>query len=291
MSTVSLVKANGSSNEDIKQAIISSLNLIDFKFNENVKRIVIKPNMCYYYHPSTGEVTDPAFISALIDVLKEKYACPEIFIVESDASAMKCQYAFRMFGYDKIAKEQGVNLINLCQEKSNQTEISINGCSLKFGVPELLVTCDLLINVPKIKYMKAVKITCALKNIFGCNAVQKKSSYHKFLDEAIVGINKLVKTNLVLVDGLMVNGKNTKQLNLVMAGEDLVAVDSASSRLLGLNPSSIRHLTLASKEGLGSLKFNALGDFAYFQRNFPKKTIGDKLFEYGASMYLRTIHR
>lgn len=47
--------------------------------------IVIKPNLCYYYHPSTGEVTDPRFIGVLIDVLRNIFPSnPEIHIVESE---------------------------------------------------------------------------------------------------------------------------------------------------------------------------------------------------------------
>ncbi len=81
-----------------------------------------------------------------------------------------------------------------------------------------------------------VKMTCALKNIFGCNAVLRKSVYHKMLSEAIVGLNKIMRTSLVVIDGLVVNGKYTKQLNLVMASENVVAADVAASWLLGLNP-------------------------------------------------------
>ena len=42
---------------------------------------------------------------------------------------------------------------------------------------------DLKINVCKIKYsLESIKITCALKNVFGCNPYPKKFKYHsKFL--------------------------------------------------------------------------------------------------------------
>ena len=273
MSSVSFVHASNSIDESVRVAIEKSISLINFNFNRTIRQIAIKPNMCYYYHPSTGEVTDPRFVGILIDVLRQNIASdPEISIVESDASALKCKYAFKMFKYDKLAEEKGVKLINLCQEKSKQMEVEINGHPLKFSIPELLLNCDLLVNVPKIKYMPSVSLTCALKNIFGCNAVQKKSVYHVALSEAVVGINKLIKTGLVVVDGLVVNGRTTKRLNLVMASEDPVAVDAAASKLMGLNPKSVKQLSLASKEKIGTIDFTPFGDFSYFQQNFPKKT-------------------
>lgn len=292
MHPVSFVRANDSIIAGIKEAVEKSIKLVNFNFNNKVNRIVIKPNMCYYYHPSTGEVTDPKFVSALIDVLRENFASnPEISVVESDATAMKCKYVFKMLGYDKLAEEKKVGLANLSEEKTKQMDIEINGHSLTFSIAEMLLDCDLLVNVPKIKYMPGPKITCALKNIFGCNAYYKKSIYHTALSEAIVGINKLVRTNLVVVDGLIVNGKNTKHLNLVMASEDPVSVDAAASKLLGINPESVEQIVLASKEHIGTSKFSPVGDFAFFQKNFPRKRFGDKVLEVASSAYLKLFHK
>ena len=44
----------------------------------------------------------------------------DIAIVESDASAMRCKYAFSMLGYEKLAKEKNVRLVNLSEDESRQ---------------------------------------------------------------------------------------------------------------------------------------------------------------------------
>ena len=292
MHSVSFVRANGSTDADIKDAIEKSILLVNFNFKQKINRIVIKPNMCYYHHPSTGEVTDPGFVSTLIDVLRENFTSnPEISIVESDATAMKCKYAFKMFKYDKLAEEKHVRLVNLSEEKTKQIDVRIDSHSFKFSIPEMLLDCDLLVNVPKIKYMKRPKITCALKNIFGCIAYHRKSVYHKDLNEAIVAINKLVRTGLVVVDGIIVNGKHTKRLNLVMASEDPVSVDAAAAKMLGINPKSVRQIVLAEKEHIGGLKFIPVGDFSYFQQIFPKKGFTDSVYKAASSGYLQLFHR
>jgi uncharacterized protein (DUF362 family) len=156
-------------------------------------------------------------------------------------------------------------------------------------VPELFYNADLVVNVPKPKYMMDVKITCALKNIFGCNAYPRKFVYHRALNEAIVAINKLIKTDLVVVDGLVVSGKYTKKLNLVMSSTDPVALDAAASRIMGINPKSVKQIVLASREGLGSLDFSPIGDFSYAERNFPKKKLKDNFREAIASEYIRVM--
>jgi uncharacterized protein (DUF362 family) len=281
------VRAQGCEPTALKQAIKKSLDLVNFSFDRKAEKIVIKPNMCYYYHPSTGEVTDPQFVSALIDVFRENFAkTSEILVVESDATAMKCKHVFRMLEYDKMAEEKGIKLVNLTQEKNRIINTNIGRKQFSFNIPELFHEADLVVNVPKPKYMNPIKITCALKNFFGCNAYPKKSVYHEVLEEAVAFINKQIKTNLVVVDGLVVNGAYSKRLNMILASENPVATDAAVSKLMGIDPSSVKQIVLASKEGIGTSHFTSIGDFSYFTKKFPKKSLKNKLREKGASAFL-----
>lgn len=291
LSLVSFVHVAEDGYETLKESINKSLNLINFDFGRKARKIVIKPNMCYYYHPSTGEVTDPYFVGVLIDVLREHFAGPsEIFVVESDASAMKCKYVFRMLGYDRLAEDKDVDLVNLSESESRAVDVEVNNAKFKFNVPELFYEVDLVVNVPKPKYMSDVKITCALKNMFGCNAYPRKYIYHRALNEATVGINKLIKTDLVVLDGLVVSGRYAKKLNLVMSSKDPVALDAAASKIMGIDPKSVRQIVLASKEGLGSLNFSTIGDYPYAMKEFPRKGFKDNARETIASLYLQVMH-
>ncbi|MCW4016287.1 MAG: DUF362 domain-containing protein [Candidatus Bathyarchaeota archaeon] len=288
MSTVSFVRTENCNPDTLKAAIKESLDLIGFNFNRNADKIVIKPNMCYYYHPSTGEVTDPLFVAALIDVFRENFArTSEIFVVESDASAMKCKHAFKMLEYDKMAKEKDVNLVNLTEKKCRIIDARIGRSLFTFHIPELFYEADLVVNVPKLKYMHGVKITCALKNFYGCNAYPQKFKYHKVLDEAIVFINKQIKTDLVVVDGLVAHGKYAKQLNLVMSCDNPLVADIAASKLMGISTRSVKQITVASRDGVWDSTFSPVGDFSYFKQAFPKKVLKDDLRAMAASAYLR----
>lgn len=272
-----------------KKAIEKSLRLIQFNFKVDSKKVVIKPNLCYYYDYSTGETTDPKFVSALIDVLRDHLTSdPDIFVVESDASAMKCKHAFKMLGYEKMAKEKGIILINLSEEENKNLEVRIRDKYFRFQIPQIIQESDLLMNVPKIKYQLGVKITCALKNIYGCNAYQKKYVYHKALSEAIVGINKLIRSNLIVVDGIIGAGTRTKKLGLVMASEDPVAIDAAASKILGFNPKSVKHVAQAANEGVGSMQFVQKGEsLASIKNLFPRRKINDIIRGFLASAYVR----
>jgi len=265
--------------------------LIQFHFDVKVNKIVIKPNLCYYWDSSTGETTDQKLVGALIDCIRENTnENVDISIVESDASAMRCKYAFRMLGYEKMAGNKKVKLVNLTNDSVQNMNVTVRNRGFRLSLPCCIAEADLFINVPKMKYMAGTKFSGALKNIFGCNPYPKKYRYHKWLDEVIVGLNKIMKPDLCLMDGLVVRGTHPQKLGLLMASTDPVALDVSAARIVGINPHSIRHILMASTEGIGSLKCVNVGeDLSEFARLFPKKDAKDKTWELISKLYMRLL--
>lgn len=263
-----------------KQAISQSLKLIDYSFDKNLKRVVIKPNLCYYWDCTTGQTTEPQFVSALIDLIREQ-ANPqvEIAIVESDASAMRCKYAFRMLGFEKLAQEKNVRLVNLSEGNCDAVEVACNGQTYNFLVPRIIKDADLRVNIAHIKYtVDPIKLTCALKNIYGCNPVPKKFKYHSDLGNVIVALNKAMRFNLCLINNNIATGIQPRKMALTMASRDPVAIDSAAARIAWLNPNKIEYLKVAEKEGLGRRVFVAKGEsLDSFRAMYPKETFNWKL--------------
>jgi uncharacterized protein (DUF362 family) len=146
-------------------------------------------------------------------------------------------------------------------------------------VPRTIRNADLKINVPKIKYsIEKIKITCALKNVFGCNPHRKKYHYHPILDETIVALNKAMRFDICVIDGNIVSGIAPRRLGLVMASKDLVAIDAAAAKIAGVNPRTIKYLQLAKKEGLGNTSFVTKGTpLQYFKDRYPRKAAMKKI--------------
>jgi uncharacterized protein (DUF362 family) len=277
MSLVSSVRIR---KEAVEEAILESLNLIGYSFPKDVKNIVIKPNLCYYWDYTTGQTTDPKFTAALINVIREKISSnTNISIIESDASAMKCKHAFKMLSYEKLAQDYNVRLVNISEDTCTPTKVSVGHQSFTLMFPDTIKNADLRINIPKIKYaMEPIKITCALKNIFGCNPYPKKFRYHSKLGEAIVALNKAMKFDLCIVDGNIVSGIQPRKLGLVMASKDPVATDTAAAIIAGVDPRTISYLQLARNEGLGKDLFVPKGEpITYFRDRYPRKNANKKL--------------
>jgi len=285
---VSFVKLE--SQNQLREAILNSLDLIYFNFPRNLENVVIKPNMCYYWDYSTGQTTDPRFVGALIDAIRSKTSPDvKISIVESDASAMRCKYVFRMLGYEQLAKNHNVRLVNLSEDFLETVQVKAGKQSFKLPVAKTILQADLKINMPKIKYtMDPIKLTCALKNIFGCIPFPRKSRYHPRLGEAIVAANKAMRFDLCVVDGNIVSGIQPRRLGFMMSSRDPVAIDAAAAKIAGLNPRSIKYLQLAQQEGLGTTHYVEKGlPLNCFGKRYPRKNLQKKFMGTAYKVVLR----
>lgn len=273
--TVSLVKADDTRGE-LKGPITQALDLIDFEVPGNVKSVVIKPNLCYYWDWSTGYTTDPRVVGALIDLIRERCGdSVEIKIAEADASAMRTRYAFPVLGYENLAREKDVGLVNLSKDVLEERTVKIGGRAISVKIPKLLLNCDLFVNVPKLKVMRATTITCAMKNIFGCIGEPRKIAYHTMLDQTIVGMNRLLRPQLTIVDGLIALGSHPVKLGLLLAGTDTFSVDWVASQIMGYTPSDVGCLKLAMREKVGNKEGIAVKGESVkeFRKIFPKPGI------------------
>ena len=89
----------------------------------------------------------------------------------------------------------------------------------------------------------------------------------------IVAANKIVKSHLVVIDGLIVRGSCPKKLGAIMAGDNVVSADYVAAKAMGFNPMKVPYLNLAAKEQLGEVSRIVLLEdgitLAEIKRDFP----------------------
>lgn len=238
---------------DIGKAVAKAFEVLNFNFNEKIKHIVIKPNMCYYWDYSTGETTDPRMVSAVIDFIRDCLGKDvSVIVAEADASAMKTKYAFKALGYEKLSRMKHVSLVNLSHGDIVDAKVKVGDEEFVLPINTLLLNADLVINMPKIKTHEVVGFTCALKNMFGAIAKPRKYAYHKRLSHVIVAANKIMRSDVTIVDGIIARGSCPRKLGVIIAGDNPLATDFVAAEIAGFNPRRIRYLKMAEKEGIGS---------------------------------------
>ena len=100
------------------------------------------------------------------------------------------------------------------------------------------------------------QVTLSLKNLMGVIVDKRGVVMHENLDEKIVDLASIFKPALNVVDGIIgsemdeVVGRPI-QSKVIIAGNDMVSVDSVASAVMGLNPTMVRHVQLAEEKGLG----------------------------------------
>jgi uncharacterized protein (DUF362 family) len=215
--------------------------------------IGIKPNLVVAKPSTSGATTSPALVGGIIEYLKAK-GRNNIVILESSWIGERTSRAFEVCGYNELALKYGVQLIDL--QRDSCTAHQAGG--MEIAVCDAVTRLDYLINVPVLKGHCQTKITCALKNLKGCIPNSEKRRFHTMgLHKPIAYLNKIIRTDLVIVDGIMGDldfeeGGNPVQMDMVLAGRDPVLVDSYVAGLLGYAPEEIGYLRIAESIGVGS---------------------------------------
>ncbi|MFB3786171.1 MAG: DUF362 domain-containing protein [bacterium] len=146
-----------------------------------------------------------------------------------------------------------------------------------YWIHEAILDADVLINVPVMK-IHTPNITVCLKNYIGTAAGAKYGTYkgmggpepgdptlhldwpdYNSVEREIVDLASISPSNYCLVDALVCKERAKTasdpavRRNMVIAGPDMVAVDTICARLMGLNPDDVAHLYDAAREGLGTM--------------------------------------
>lgn len=201
----------------------------------------------------------------------------KVIVGESNGIRYSCDEAFERTGIKKATTTAGGEVLNFSNDQL--IEIKTNGLYLKkIKLSKTLLEADVLITVPVIKTHEMTTLSCALKNQFGCIPDKNRILYHHHLNEVIVDINKVLNPKLVITDGLICMEGNgpirgpTRKIGCLIASNNVLANDViVSSKIMGVDPKTIKHLVLAAKEKLGPIdieQIERIGSFDFAHRNF-----------------------
>ena len=253
---LNILKIDTQSAKDIKERLWMLLDKYeDLLSSSNTGRILIKPNLNANMNALTGNTTDLRLIAAVIEYLKDR-GYKNIIIGEGTNSGYYRNNisVISRLKVDALAEYYGVRVVDL--NHSEQVEIGFED-GVKAGIAKEVVEADLLINMPKLKTHFEVGMSVCLKNLMGCLVGQaNKKKTHKSLAENILNINKHIKPNLHIVDGLIAmeglgptRGK-PKNMGIVIVGTDPYLIDMACARIASFDYREVRTLKLADDYGI-----------------------------------------
>jgi len=123
-------------------------------------------------------------------------------------------------------------------------------------LPKTVLGVDLVVSMPKLKTHHWAGATLSLKNMFGvvpgsCYGWPKNVLHWAGIDRAILDINAAVRPDFAIVDGIIGMEGNgpiqgtPKDCGILIFGDDPVAVDATTCRIMGLVPEKIKYVAAA----------------------------------------------
>jgi uncharacterized protein (DUF362 family) len=207
-------------------------------FSLKDKKVFIKTNV----HPGKIPSTDVNVVRAIIEKLKN---C-DITIGGNVGILGK---PFIINGYDKLAKEFNVKLLDL--EKDEKVIVKVkNPLRFKeFPIAKSVVDADYVINAAKLKIHHSAKVTLCLKNLFGCISGRTKLLIHSHINEAIYDYMQILRSDLNIIDGIIGNQNDEFfsipiRSNIVIGGYDPLSIDIVGTKCMGIEPEEVEYLKL-----------------------------------------------
>ena len=262
---VSIVRVEG---DDVKGAVERALEPLGGveRFIKPGGRYLLKPNLFTTKGAEEGATTDMGVVLSLTELLREAGA--EGFVGECPAMVAYAQpdVVFEGLGVRRLCEEKGIELRVLDRDRPVRVEVP-GGVVLKEAwFPESALEADGVINIPKLKTHVLTKLTCAVKNLFGLQQGGSKARHHvatgndpERFSHLLLDLYSALRERVVLnvVDAIVgMEGEgpgsgDPVRLNLIVAGEDAVAVDMVSTALIGWEPLEVGTNRLAAERGLG----------------------------------------
>ncbi|MBI4268174.1 MAG: DUF362 domain-containing protein, partial [Chloroflexi bacterium] len=273
-SKVALVRCATYHDETVYQAVELGLHLIGgmSQFVKAGETILMKPNVLYGTNPKECVTTHPSVFKAVGTLLKK---AGTVVGYGDSPSFGSCASPMQRAGLKHEADELNIRLADFDKGRT----VSHRGALLikSFVIANGVLDADGVVNLPKLKTHPLVRLTGAVKNMFGCVPGLLKGQYHVKLPDPydfatmLVDLNTLIKPRLYIMDGIMAmegNGPrngNPRPLNALLFSDDPVALDATACRIIGLDPRFVPTSLAGERAGLGT----------YHQENID--IVGDEL--------------
>jgi uncharacterized protein (DUF362 family) len=233
-------------------------------FVKKGQKVVIKPNIGWDVGPERAGNTNPKLISEIVRQCSNAGA-KEVYVL--DHTCDNWQRSYKNSGIESAVKEAG-GKIAPANTESYYHEVSIpNGKSLtKAKEHELILAADVFINVPVLKSHDSSRLTIAMKNLMG-NVWDRGDWHRNDLHQCIADFATFRKPTLNIVDAYNVMKRNGPRgisvediimMKSLLISTDIVAIDTAATKLFGINPLDVRYIQLAADQKVGRVDLENL---------------------------------
>ncbi len=243
---VALTRCKDYSEKSLEESLAEILEHSGFP-DVRDKTVLLKPNILTGAAPEKAVTTHPEFVRAVIKEVKIRGA-RRILVGDSpgvgsaDSAGKKC-------GIKEVVLQEGAEWTVF---QDSVTRSNPNGKKqTRFSPAAILEQADIVISLPKMKTHEMMYYTGAIKNLFGLIPGLNKSRFHMNFPEKedfaslIVDLFDTIKPDFAIIDGILAmegpgpGSGYPREVNLLGASANLLALDWAIASIMGYQPESI----------------------------------------------------
>lgn len=233
------------------------------RFVKSGQTVLVKPNMSWDVPETEAANTSPALVALIVKYCLDAGA-KRVYVM--DHSIDYWERSQNASGIGAAIKASG-GVYAPAEKEGYYQNIDVNGKTLKATqIHEAILESDVLISAPVLKHHGGAGVSIAMKNLMGC--IWNRRDYHaRGLQSCIADFLYALKPDLCVVDAYRVITRNgprggspddVVEMRAQILSADIVAADSASSRMLGRNPADVEHIRLAAEAGFGEIDLTKL---------------------------------
>ncbi|MCL1972252.1 MAG: DUF362 domain-containing protein [Endomicrobia bacterium] len=249
MTKISLLKCTDYNNAC--SAVKEAVNLLGgiSSFVKPDEKILIKPNLLSPKTPDKAVTTHPEVVRAVIQMVKSAGAIP---IVGDSPGGVRSDMKnlWEVTGMHQVCKEEKAEIVSF--EAAGSREIDINDMNVeKVLFSNIILDCDGIINLPKLKTHSLMAFSAGIKNFYGCIPGMRKIEYHKLASKnedfghLLANIYLFLKNKIrfTLIDGILgmegngPSGGSVRKIDMIAASSDTMMLDAFVLDILGGNVS------------------------------------------------------
>lgn len=223
--------------------------------------VLVKPNICLPLPPEKGDSTNPEVVAALVKLAKEAGAA-RVIVGESACWGLYAPDNFEISKIAEYSEEAGAELSYFDEEERIEVEVPDGILLRKVSIPKIVNDADVIINAPKMKNNFVTMVTLGIKNLLAFLTPEDRYGLHRGvngveLSYVLVDLLKVLKPQLTVIDGIVgmegfgPHSGDLINMDLVVAGKDIVAVDAVASEIMGYQAMEIPTTQIAWKQNLG----------------------------------------
>lgn len=260
-SVVALVRCESYDPGVVDAAVRRAVDLIGgmAAFVRARESIVLKPNVLYGSPAERCVVTHPTIMAAVARLALAQGAR----VLYGDSSAIKPPaYNLKRAGLAAVGDQLGLEMADFVTPVPVHHESALIARNLVLA--KGVLDADGVICLAKLKTHGLTRFTGAVKNLYGCVPGMTKGRYHAQYPEPrdfcklLVDVAARVAPRLSVMDGVIAMegagpGSGTpRQLRVILASADPVALDSIACRIICLPPSCVPTFEYGEQAGLGN---------------------------------------